>query len=62
MKVICEDNFNRENVSEIVVVDNVDEVWANKIKDALNRVFSGDRADKHYRVEKDDYKPYVFEP
>lgn len=63
MKIICTDNFNRENVDESVVAENIkSETHAKVMAEGLNAKFSGDHSQDYFVVRPDDYKPYRFEP
>jgi len=61
MKIIAHDNFDRENVDDIVVAENVPAYWANQIVDALNRGVAANSA-RFLKAHPDDYKPYEFKP
>lgn len=63
MKIICKDNFDRENVSERLVA------WGIKDKDegrilvnALNEKNSGLSSSNYYALKEDDYKLYRYQP
>lgn len=60
-KVIRCDNYDREMYSELLVAENLSEVEAQKIADAMND--DPNRADAHfYKVRDDSYKLFEFEP
>lgn len=61
MKIIRKDNFNRDDHSESVVAENVTEYYAKRIVKLLNKETGPDSSD-FFKVEPDNYKPYVFEP
>ena len=62
MKIVQSDNFDRENISEQLIADNVSEYWANKIVTLLNNKYSGSETSFYCSVESDDYKLYTWEP
>lgn len=59
MKIVGVDNFARENVSEILVAENVNEFYAQLIVDKLN-----DNENNYYFYTNvsDDYVLYVYDP
>ena len=56
MKIICVDNFNRENMADELVCENVNEYYREHIVDFLNKKFGGDDSFNYYRLVEDDYK------
>lgn len=60
MKIIAIDNFNRENVDDILVAENVNRYYGKLIVDLLNQKFSVNY-DWFYKLVDDDYKLYKFE-
>ena len=59
MKIVGKDNFNRDNVSEFVLCENVkNEYLAKKICDALNL----DDGDWFFVIRPDDALIYTWEP
>jgi hypothetical protein len=62
MKIIGKDNFDRDEVSDVLVAVNVSETMAPIIVDALNSRSSGPQADRFYKAVPDDYKLYEFNP
>ncbi len=62
MKIIRVDNMNREHISDSLVAENVNEWYAKKIIEFLNKRFSGDYAPDYFRAVPDDHKLYEFEP
>lgn len=62
MKIVCVDNFDREHVSDSLVVENIPEQAGKQVVDYLNRMLSGPHADRYYRLVEDSYKLYIFEP
>lgn len=55
MKIISVDNFNRENVADILIAENVKESWGNHIVKLLNDK-EHDDSPYFFRLVKDDYK------
>lgn len=62
MKIVQRDNFDRENISESLIAENVPLFWAEKIVTFLNDEFSGPESPFYCAAKPDDYKLYVFEP
>lgn len=62
MKIIKVDNFDRENHSDILVCENVNEFYGKAIVGFLNDKLSGPSIPDYYRLVSDDYKLYEFEP
>jgi len=62
MKIVQSDNFDRDNISEQLIADNVPEFWASKIVSLLNDEYSGSTVDFYCSVKPDDYKLFTWEP
>lgn len=64
MKIIGVDNFGRDNVSEVLVADNISNMhYANCMADALNAEFCADAlSSTFYKVVPDTHKLYKWEP
>ena len=62
MKIVQTDNFDRENVSESLIAENVPEFWAEKIVTLLNDKYSGSTTSFFCQVKPDDYQLYKWEP
>ena len=61
MKIIRVDNYARENVSDKLVCENVNEYYGKHIVEFLNNKFSGEHSPDYYELVEDDYKLYIFE-
>lgn len=61
MKIVACDNFDRDNVSEYVVAEGLNEEDAKEKCNAMNAE-QDEHADRFYRVFPDDYVPFVWEP
>jgi len=61
MKIIKKDNFDRENVSDVLVCENCPIGYATLIADLLNNRAGEDSPD-YYKAVPDDYKLYRYEP
>lgn len=61
MKIICVDNFDRENKSDRLVASGVNKHEGKIMLDALNDKAS-DYNPNFYKLVEDDYELYVFEP
>jgi len=59
MKVIGRDNYNRDNIDDILVKDNLTEDEANKLAEEMDRSGNPDRS---YIAVADDYELYEWEP
>ena len=62
MKITQVDNFNREDVSEILIAENVSEYWSARIVMLLNDKYSGDNTSFYCQAVTDDHKLLVYEP
>ena len=62
MKIISIDNFGREDISDTLIAENVDEYWSIQIAKLLNKNFSGNEASYFFKAVEDDHKLYEFEP
>lgn len=61
MKVIGISNFDNESVDDILICETINEYYGNKVKDLLINDMS--EHDKYYyKLVKDDYKLYEFQP
>jgi hypothetical protein len=61
MKIILVDNFDRENISDVLIAENVDSVYGKKIVDLLNEKESP-HSENFFRLVDDDYKLHKFQP
>ena len=57
MKIIGVDNYARDEVSDVLVCENINESYGTEIVDFLNRHENNPR---FYKLEDDDYKLYIF--
>lgn len=55
MKIIGKDNYNRENVADVLIAENVDPQKLDVLVDTLNFKFS-EYTDYYYMAVKDDYR------
>jgi len=62
MKVIAVDNFDRENVSDVLIFEGLSPVDAKKMADNLNEKFGGDSAPRFYKAVPDRAPLYEFKP
>lgn len=62
MKIVCVDNFARENVSDELIAESVPESYAKKIAEWLNEEYSRDNGPIYFSVKPDNYKLHKFEP
>lgn len=61
-KIIGVDNFDRDNVSDILLCENMTESWANEICKLVNDKHSNDNASRFYKVVPMSHVLYVWEP
>jgi len=61
MKIVATSNFNRDDYSEYVICDNLDEYWGKKIEKLL-QVHGGPYDSVWPVLKPDDYVPFVWEP
>jgi uncharacterized protein YegJ (DUF2314 family) len=62
MKIISVDNFNRDDVSDKLICENINEYYGKHTVDFLNGKFSGSDSDDFYKLVEDDYKLFIWEP
>ncbi len=62
MKIIKTDNFNRNTVNDILIAENIDEIWGRRITDWLNENYSGHDSPDYFRLVKDDCKLHEWKP
>ena len=55
MKIVAIDNFGRDYVPDLLIAENVNETFLNKIVELLNNKFSGEHSDIFFVVKEDDY-------
>jgi len=61
MKIIATSNFDRDDYSEYVICDSVDEYWGKKIEKFLQSQMRNDSSTWPV-LKPDDYIPFVWEP
>jgi hypothetical protein len=61
MKIIRVDNFDREDISDVLVAENVHEYYGKRLVAFLNEEFSGEHSPDYYRLVEDDHVLYKFE-
>jgi hypothetical protein len=52
MKIVAVDNFNRESIADILIAENVKDIWAEYLAKAANEHNPGDR---FFKAFPDDY-------
>lgn len=62
MKIVQSDNYDRDDVSEQLIAENVPEYWASKIVELLNDRYSGSETAFYCSVKPDDHKLFIWEP
>lgn len=61
MKIIAVDNFDRETRDDVLVCENVNEYYAERIVNFLNIKYSGEHESRYFKAVKDDFKLYKYE-
>ena len=61
MKVIITDNFDRESMSDELLVGNLSKRQAEVVANALNKD-GGECSPYFYRAVEDDYELYIYDP
>lgn len=60
LKIISVDNFDRENYNDVLICENVNGHFGNVLVDFLNEKYSGDTAQRFFKLVEDDFKLYEF--
>lgn len=55
MKIIAVDNFDRENMADVLIAENVPEFYGKYIADYLQLSFGGNYAPHFFKAVEDDY-------
>jgi hypothetical protein len=61
LRIIRVDNFARENVSDVLVCENVNKFYGKYLVDFLNDKLSGEHSSDFYKLVEDDYILYKYE-
>lgn len=62
VKIVAHSNFNNENVSEVLVAENIQfEFYAKVMLDALLATVT-ESSPYYFKLEKDDYQLYTWDP
>lgn len=59
-KIICVDNYDREDRSDVLVVESVHPYYGKWIVKMLNDKFGGENSDEYFKLVEWDYKLYEF--
>ena len=62
MKIIGVDNFDRENHSDVLVAESLNEYYVKEIVKFLNDKYDSEYAPYYFRAVSDNYKLYEFKP
>jgi len=62
MKIVNVDNFNRDEVSDKLVCQNIDKEIGKEIVEFLNDEYSGSCAAHFYKLLPDHYRLYTWKP
>lgn len=62
MKIVCIDNFNRDEVDDVLICENIDKHYGLMIVAYLNERLSGNESPIYFKLENDDYELYIFKP
>ena len=61
MKIVQFDNFDRDHISDVLVAENVPEIYAKIICEFLIEKHSSEVCGEYFKVVPDDYELYEFE-
>jgi len=61
MKIILVDNFDRDRINDILIAENLNEIWGKRIVDFLCDKYSHHNSPDWFRLVGDDYKLHKFE-
>lgn len=61
MKIIIKDNFDRDNVSDVLVCENINKEFGEKIVNLLN-IKESDNSPYFFKLVENDYKLYEWKP
>lgn len=56
MKIVAKDNFDRENVADYLVAENVHLTYAHEIAEFLQVKYGGENASRYYKAVADDHR------
>lgn len=57
MKLIQTDNYNRDNIDEVLIAENItNEAFAKTMKEALNEKFCGEFSPFYCKIVPDEYE------
>ncbi|RXZ78039.1 hypothetical protein EBB07_28700 [Paenibacillaceae bacterium] len=56
MKIIKTDNYDRDSVADILIAENINTYYGEKMVDLLNDKFSGEGSSDFYKLVEDNYK------
>jgi hypothetical protein len=59
MKIICTDNFDRENTADRLIAENVHKDYCSDFVKFLNDKFSGDYEPNYFKAVEDDYELFI---
>lgn len=62
MKIIAKDNFDRDDVNDRLICENVNKYYGKYLIDFLNEKFSANDTPDYFVLKEDNYKLYKFEP
>lgn len=58
MKIIAKDNFCREEISDRLICENINEYYGEKILEFLKGTFESAYSDDYFELVDDEYKLY----
>ena len=63
MKIIAVDNYGRDNISDRLIAEGIDnKEYARVMCASLNKEYSGEHSYNWFKVVPDDYTLYEFKP
>lgn len=56
MKIVCIDNFDRNDIPDVLICENVNKHIGTYLTEYLNDTFSGSTSLNYYQLKEDSYK------
>lgn len=61
-KIIKVDNYDRENVSDVLICENINDFYGRQVVEDLIARWGGDNTPNHFKLVPDDHKLHIYEP
>lgn len=62
MKIVQVDNFDRDNISDVLIAENVNKNFGEFLTKALIDKYSSSNSPDYFRLVPDNYELYKWEP